>query len=405
VNIKESKITSLLNQNTSGNNRNYYILNTDGEAVLQNRWLDPGNQLPKSSVFLNDSRNTKRGYFFYPFNKRDYLVNYKKSAAAPNWIVVGMQPKDELLERLSSVKRTTIYVIAVFLLTIWFFSNKLTSALLRPLFKLSRLMRRVEENQLSVTFESKYNDEIAQVGFQFNRMMGEIKTLIEDVKLNEEGKRHAEIRALTAQMEPHFLYNTLNTIYCKSVMGENNDVNEMILALSQMFQLGLSGGKDLITLEDELSHVQQYCAIQQKCYEDLFEYHVVVEEEELLSIPVPKILLQPIVENSIQHGFEDRRAGGIVAVRVLLEKGMLHIVLEDNGKGMDVAKVEAGMARQTISKKGYALVNIRHRLQLYYGQEARMELSGEAGRGSRTDLWIPLQEGGLLTNGTTSSSN
>lgn len=130
----------------------------------------------------------------------------------------------------------------------WLISNQLTSVLLKPLFKLRRLMRRVEENQLSVVYESRYEDEVAQVGFQFNRMMSEIQALIADVKTKEEDKRHAEIRALTAQMEPHFLYNTLNTIYCKSVMGENDDVNEMILSLSQMFQLGLSGGKDMIPL-------------------------------------------------------------------------------------------------------------------------------------------------------------
>ncbi|WP_084146583.1 sensor histidine kinase [Paenibacillus wynnii] len=391
VNLRENKIASLLNENNSKNDRNYFILNKEGEDVVQNN--GPYHQkLPQNPEFLQESTNGSQGRFFYPIDGKDYLVNYKPSTAAPHWIVAGMQSKDQLLGQLKGVQRTMIYVIAIFLLTTWFFSNTLTAALLKPLFKLSRLMRRVEENQLSVSFESKYNDEIAQVGFQFNRMMNEIKNLIDDVRTNEEGKRHAEIRALTAQMEPHFLYNTLNTIYCKSVLGENDDVNEMILALSQMFQLGLSGGKDLIPLEDELSHVQQYCAIQQKCYEDLFEYKVIVEEDELLSFPIPKILLQPIVENSIQHGFTDRRTGGYITVRVSLEveRAMLHIVVEDNGKGMDIQKVEQGMAERTVSKKGYALVNIRHRLQLYYGDEARMKLSSEAGRGSRTDLWIPI---------------
>ncbi|MGN7764489.1 cache domain-containing sensor histidine kinase [Paenibacillus sp. 22594] len=397
VNLRENRIASLLGQGTAGKDRKYLLLNKEGETVVLTGWPAQGGP-PKEPEFLQDRTADSEGNFFYPFDGEDYLVNYKQSAVAPEWILAGMQSKDQLLGQLKGVQRTVLYVILVFLLTTWFFSNKLTAALLRPLFKLSRLMRRVEENQLSVSFESKYNDEIAQVGFQFNRMMTEIKTLIEDVRQKEKGKRHAEIRALTAQMEPHFLYNTLNTIYCKSVMGENEDVNEMILALSQMFQLGLGGGKDLITLEDELSHVQQYCAIQQKCYENLFEYRAETEEEELLSVPIPKILLQPIVENSIQHGFSDRRSGGWIHVRISLEQAMLHIVVEDNGKGMDTAKVELGMTERELSKKGYALVNIRHRLQLYYGEEARMELSGQAGVGSRTDLWIPLspqkEEGG-----------
>lgn len=278
------------------------------------------------------------------------------------------------------------------MLATWLISNKLTSVLLKPLFKLRRLMRRVEENQLSVVYESRYEDEIAQVGFQFNRMMSEIKTLITDVKAKEKDKRHAEIRALTAQMEPHFLYNTLNTIYCKSVMGENDDVNEMILSLSQMFQIGLSGGKDLIPLADELSHMRQYFAIQQRCYEGLFEYTVTVEEEALLSCLLPKIILQPVVENSIQHGFSDRTLGGRIDIRVGREQGLLHICITDNGRGLNAAQVKQGMARAPQSKKGYALFNIRHRLALYYGDKARMDVGGEPGKGSRTDLWIPSEE-------------
>ncbi|OMF87404.1 sensor histidine kinase [Paenibacillus sp. FSL R7-0273] len=393
VNIRENRLASLLGQNTAGNERQYMLLNTEGDEVVLS-----GLSRQPSRNFLPDSPAGGEGNFFYTFGGEEYLINYKRSSAAPDWTLAGLQSKDQLLGQLKGIQRTIVLVILIFLLTAWFFSNKLTAALLGPLFKLSRLMRRVEENQLGVTFESRYQDEIAQVGFQFNRMMAEIKALIQDVRKNEEGKRHAEIRALTAQMEPHFLYNTLNTIYCKSVMEENEDVNEMILSLSQMFQLGLGGGRDLIPLEDELSHVQQYCAIQQKCYEDLFDYRVFIEDEEVMKVPIPKILLQPVVENCIQHGFADRRSGGVITVSIKLEQALLHIAVEDNGKGMDAVKVEQGMAGREYSKKGYALVNIRHRLQLYYGDAARMELSGVAGEGSRTDLWIPLsplrEEGG-----------
>ncbi|SET89616.1 sensor histidine kinase [Paenibacillus sp. NFR01] len=392
VNIRESRIVSLLNQGGRQAGRNYFLLNGEGDAVVESNWPFR-DKFPWKPLLLTDGQADPPDRA-YAYDGKKYLVNYEKSEVARDWIVSGMQSKDQLLSKLKQVQRTTLYVIGAVLLTAWFFSNQLTSALLRPLFKLGRLMRRVEENQLGVTYESRYKDEIAQVGFQFNRMMAEIKALIADVKTKEEDKRHAEIRALTAQMEPHFLYNTLNTIYCKSVMGENDDVNEMILALSQMFQLGLSGGKDLIPLEDELSHLQQYCAIQQKCYEDLFEYTLTVEDDgELLSCPVPKIVLQPIVENSIQHGFSDRTSGGTIRVAVSREQDMLHIALRDNGKGIDRERLEQAMRREAPSKKGYALFNIRHRLQLYYGSGARMEISGEPGQGARTDLWIPMGGG------------
>lgn len=391
VNIKESRIDGLLNQGGEQPGRNYYLLSGEGDAVVESRWPFRG-RFPWKPVLADSGDEAAQQEHTYRYDGKEYLVNYKRSAASPDWIISGMQSRDQLLGKLQRVQRTTLYVIGVFLLTTWLISNQLTSALLKPLFKLRRLMRRVEENQLSVVYESRYDDEIAQVGFQFNRMMSEIKALIEDVKSKEEDKRHAEIRALTAQMEPHFLYNTLNTIYCKSVMGENDDVNEMILALSQMFQIGLSGGKDLISLEDELSHVRQYFAIQQKCYEDLFEYTVTVEDEELLACQIPKIMLQPVVENSIQHGFSDRSGGGRIDITVGREQGMLHISLADNGRGLDAASVKQGMNTAPLSKKGYALFNIRHRLMLYYGADARMEVDGEPGKGSRTDLWIPLWE-------------
>ncbi|KHL91417.1 histidine kinase [Paenibacillus sp. IHB B 3415] len=391
VNIKESRIDGLLNQGGERLGRNYYLLSGEGDAVVESRWPF-GGKFPWKPLLAANGEDGDQQNHSYRYDGKEYLVNYKRSAVSPDWIISGMQSRDQLLGKLQRVQRTTLYVIGVFLLTTWLISNQLTSALLKPLFKLRRLMRRVEENQLSVVYESRYEDEIAQVGFQFNRMMSEIKALIEDVKSKEEDKRQAEIRALTAQMEPHFLYNTLNTIYCKSVMGENDDVNEMILALSQMFQIGLSGGKDLISLEDELSHVRQYFAIQQKCYEDLFEYTVSVEDEQLLACQIPKIVLQPVVENSIQHGFSDRSGGGRIDIAVGREQGMLHISLADNGRGLDAASVKQGMNTAPLSKKGYALFNIRHRLALYYGADARMEIDGEPGKGSRTDLWIPLGE-------------
>lgn len=218
-------------------------------------------------------------------------------------------------------------------------------------------MKRVEENDLSVRFESVYKDEVSQVGFRFNRMLDEIKQLIEDVKNRERDKRKAEIKALSAQMDPHFFYNTLNTIYCKSVLGENDDVNEMILALSQMFQLSLSGGRDLITLGDELEHVRQYLAIQQRSYENLFVCEFEVEPE-LLTCLVPKIMIQPLVENCILHGFKDMTSGGDIQISACTEGDWLHITVEDNGHGLVPEKLIQGIVHPTTSKHGYALRNI-----------------------------------------------
>lgn len=391
VNVKERELMRLLGQSVSPGGRNYFFLNAEGEEVIPSEWYTR-HPMKKDAGFLRQVTE-RQGFFFHTWGKEPYLVNYTKLATDRDWMLFGVQSKAQLLEQVNGIKRTTVLVILGFLLTSWWLSNRLTALLLRPLFKLQGLMRKVEDNQLSVRYESRFQDEVAQVGFQFNRMLDEITRLIENVKRSETDKRRAELKALTAQMEPHFLYNTLNTIYCKSVLGENQDVNEMILALSQMFQLGLSGGKDMIPLEDELLHAQQYLAIQQKCYEGLFGYRVTVEDKWLLGCGVPKILIQPLVENSILHGFKDRRTGGEIVIEVKQEDQSLRIIVEDNGTGLDMAKIEAGLEKPVDPKKGYALRNIRNRLQLYFGSDAAMLLANKPEGGSRIELRIPQTEG------------
>lgn len=388
VNVNESGLIATLNRHAADGGDPYFIADANGEEVMRTDW-SAAHGLRRDEPFLRLASGGQ-GSFFYDFDKSEYLVNYSRSSVEPDWLLYGVQEKSELLSQMKGVQRTTLAYMGIFLLLAWLLSSRLTGLLLLPLFKLQRLMREVEDNRLDVRFASRSADEIAQVGHQFNRMLDEINRLIRDVRDSESSKRKAEMRALTSQMEPHFLYNTLNTIYCKSVLGENEDVNEMIMALSQMFQLGLSGGKDWNTLEDELSHVRQYCSIQQKCYEGLFEYEASCSDETLMGCPLPKILLQPIVENSIQHGFKDRSSGGRIRIKADREDGLLHLTIEDNGSGFDAEKVKQGMQLSRNAKKGYALVNIRERLRLFYGDDARMALSNAADGGARTDLWIPI---------------
>lgn len=392
VNVNESGLIGMVNQHSSNDDSDYFVIDSKGEEVIRTAWSSSHN-LMKDKPFLYKVSEGNHGSFFHHFDETDYLVNYTRSAVVKDWSLFGIQQKDKLLEQMNGVKRTTFYIMLFFLLLTWLLSTKLTAILLIPLFKLQRLMREVEDNRLNVRFASRSTDEVAQVGYQFNRMLDEINRLIDDVRLSESGKRKAEMRALTAQMEPHFLYNTLNTIYCKSVLGENDEVNEMILSLSQMFQLGLSGGKDWNTLEDELLHVEQYCLLQQKCYEGLFEYEVTLTDDSLLTCLLPKILLQPIVENSIQHGFKDISAGGRIHVRVYRQDQLLYLIIEDNGIGMDADKVRKGMLQPPVSKKGYALNNIVNRLNLFYGEAAGIELTSLPGKGSRTVIWMPIREG------------
>ncbi|RTE06835.1 cache domain-containing sensor histidine kinase [Paenibacillus whitsoniae] len=391
INVKEDDLRDLFMENLSAPNKRYYFVDSRGEDVnYANYGTDKA--LIQRKGFTDQMTEDRTGaYFFRDEAGKDYLVNYARLDVKDDWMIIGVQDKADLLAKLNGIKQVTTYVIIGFILVSLFIANNLTLLLLKPLFRLQKLMKRVEENDLNVRFESDYQDEVSQVGFRFNRMLDEIKQLIEDVKNRESDKRKAEIKALSAQMDPHFFYNTLNTIYCKSVLGENDDVNEMILALSTMFQLSLSGGRDLIPLSDEMDHVRQYLAIQQKSYEQLFICHITVEPE-LEACLVPKIMIQPLVENSILHGFKDRKSGGEIQITVSREGEWLRIAAEDNGEGLVPEKLQQSIAYPSKKKHGYALHNIFTRLGLYYGTRFRMEITNNDVGGARIEIWLPRYE-------------
>ncbi|AJY76891.1 sensor histidine kinase [Paenibacillus beijingensis] len=395
VNVKQADLVSLFMDNLTQTDKNYYFIDTSGDQVAVRDRNAQNNDFVTEPEFRRQLAIEAAGSFFYHHEGKQYLVNYSKLGVKEDWMIVGVQSKDKLLAQLNGIKRSTSYVIIGFVLLSLFISNRLTYVLLRPLVRLQKVMKRVADNDLTVRYESPYNDEVSQVGFRFNRMLDEIKQLIDDVKIRERDKRKAEIKALTAQMDPHFFYNTLNTIYCKSVLGENDDVNEMILALSQMFQLSLSGGRERIPLREELDHVRQYLAIQQKSYENLFVC-LIEADQTALECLVPKIMIQPLVENCILHGFSDRTSGGEIRIAVTADRRRLQIMVEDNGSGFDPVKVRAGMMNPPGGRHGYALNNIVQRLKLFYGDDDdKIKLDKNESGGSRITLQLPRQEGGM----------
>ncbi|GGD58054.1 sensor histidine kinase [Paenibacillus nasutitermitis] len=395
VNVKENDMYRLLADSsyTSETGLSYIFINEQGQEIVHSP-LYAATDANWRASFLERLHKEQSGYFFYTLNDKESLINYAPVEVGRNWILLGVQSKERLLAQVNGIKRSTLYALLGCLLLSLFVSNGLTKLLLKPLRKLHELMKQVEHNDLNVRFASPYRDEVAQVGFRFNRMLDEINRLIQDVTDGETQKRKAEIKALTAQMDPHFLYNTLNTIYCKSELGATDDVNDMILSLAHMFQLGLSNGRDWVTLEDELTHMKMYLAIQQKCYDTLFDYRIEIGSGVYLSSIVLKIMLQPLVENAIVHGFRNIENGGRIVIAIHTEAAQLVLSVKDNGCGMDVADVYRNMRYAATSKKGYALNNIAHRLQLYYGEQARMELSSTPGGGAEVVLRLPVTEGG-----------
>nr|WP_246132355.1 sensor histidine kinase [Paenibacillus hemerocallicola] len=336
------------------------------------------------------NRDQSTGYSSEELNGDTYLINYAR-LGINDWTILSIQSKADVLKDMNDVKWLILLLtVCCFIVTV-LVSDALTRYLLKPLLGLQRVMKRVEGNDLTARFESRSSDELAQVGNRFNRMLEQIVVLIEEVRQAETNKRSAEIKALSAQMDPHFLYNTLNTIYWKLKLGQVEPSQQMVVALSRLFQIGLNKGNEITTLDKELQHVRQYLELQAFCYESLFEYDIRVREAWLTDLPVPRIMLQPLVENSILHGFGGMESGGRITIEADgdMERQRWYITVKDNGRGMDETTVRS--LHRPEPERGYAIGNMFSRLRLYYGDEADVTIESGPDEGTTVRLSLPLK--------------
>ncbi|WP_260866744.1 sensor histidine kinase [Paenibacillus sp. Y412MC10] len=383
VNIREDGFRKLV-QGDTGTGASSFLLNAEGETVYPVK--EHLVQQATDSENLRDMMNRPEGSQSFELNGKSYLLNYAQLGIA-DWTMTTIQSQAGVLKDMVYVK----WLIAGIALTAFtvttLISGALTRYLLKPLQGLLKVMKRVENNDLSARFESGSGDELAQVGFRFNRMLEQIVVLIEEVTEAQTHKRSAEIKALSAQMDPHFLYNTLNTIYWKLNLKQVVPSQKMVMSLSRLFQLGLNNGQEITTLSKELEHVRRYLDLQSSCYEGLFSYEIHVRDPEMSSLSIPRILLQPLVENSILHGFRDLENGGRIEIEIAGDGERWTIAVRDNGRGMDETQVR-GLFWQE-SEKGYAVSNLIRRLQLYYGDSAEFHVDSAPGCGTVMRISLP----------------
>jgi two-component system sensor histidine kinase YesM len=275
---------------------------------------------------------------------------------------------------------------------------RISKSIYVPIKKLHDDTTTITRQDLEALVTDDNTDEITALGLSFNLMVGKIKELL-DAKIEEHEKlKKAELRALQAQINPHFLYNTLDTIIWMAEARRTDQVVELVRVLSRFFRITLSKGKDWITVREELEHVESYLAIQKVRYRDILDYRIDVPEA-LRDAMVLKLTLQPLVENALYHGIKNKRSGGTIVVRgCLLEGGLLQIQVEDNGIGMSrerLARIRALLDSaaddEGAAESGYGINNVNQRVKLYFGPEYGLAIESEDQRGTRVSLVVPLQ--------------
>ncbi|HVN53061.1 MAG TPA: sensor histidine kinase, partial [Anaerolineaceae bacterium] len=274
----------------------------------------------------------------------------------------------------------------------------ISASIYLPIKKLHDVTTTITKNDLQALLTRKNVDEITELGMSFNIMIGKIRVLLNDKMKEQENLKKAEMRVLQAQINPHFLYNTLDTIVWMAKASKTDEVIDIVRALSSFFRISLSKGRDWITIEEEIEHVRCYLTIQKMRYRDILDYKIEVDPE-ILNGTILKLTLQPLVENALYHGIKNKRNGGTITVRARRAGGNLVLIeILDDGVGFTpykLAKMQLAMDDEspddfTFKESGFGLENVNKRIKLYYGKQYGLSVQSRYTEGTCVTVTIPL---------------
>ncbi|WP_201002794.1 sensor histidine kinase [Paenibacillus glycanilyticus] len=301
----------------------------------------------------------------------------------PNLRVVGVFPVSHVVEKVSHSIRTMLVILTAALLLLSLLVYFVTVKLLSRMKPLLKAMKQVREGSLDVSVPVVWNDEFSQMALSFNHMTGRIHDLVEKVYKSELLEKEAELKALESQINPHFLYNTLATISWVSRKAKAPEVARISDSLAKFYRLVLNKGSSETLIANELDMVKAYLAIQKFRFEDRFDAVFEVDERVREYITV-KNILQPLIENALVHGIEPKRSHGTIIIKAYLEDGQVVLRIIDDGVGMPADRKRDVVEGNPVSSEGsgYAIANIRKRLQAYYGEHHQLELFSRTGIGT-----------------------
>lgn len=262
----------------------------------------------------------------------------------------------------------------------------------KPIKQLCNMTTKVGQGDFTVETKVDSIDEIGVLTDSFNNMTKEIGELVQEIKKEQSNLRLAEMKLLQEQITPHFLYNTLDTIIWLAEENKTKDVVTMVSSLSDFFRTGLSEGRDIIFIKDEVEHIVSYLQIQGVRYQDILEYEINVYDD-IKSYEIPKLTLQPLVENALYHGIKNKRGGGKILVECKKDKNndvLINVI--DTGKGMSKDKLENVLNNmyntKVENKKGYGLSNVCRRLKYYYGDDCDISIESSEKKGTKVSIII-----------------
>ena len=396
LNFKSTYIEKILEETRISENGYMMMISQDGRLGGEEK--EEKYQLSDSDIekiLGREEQNTI--YETTGENNKEKLFVYCDTLKMNGWTIVSVVPEKDLLSSMKEFLPVLIGVIAsLFLLATIFFMLS-AGRITKPIERLTNQVIEFQTNQ-DISFDAGENAgyEVQILSTGLTGLKNRVEELLNQVRKEQEEKTKLELLILQEQIKPHFLYNTLASIKQLISMEENEKAENMCEALSRFYRIGLSDGKDFITIKEEAEHVENYLLIQRYRYNTNFEYSINISER-ILDEKLLKLSLQPLVENAIYHGIKKKEEYGMIIISGYEKDDYIYLEVFDDGAGM--TKDQLAELKETVNKrelnentKHFGLSNVNHRLKLYFGEEARLEFESTEGMYTQVTMILPKGE-------------
>lgn len=388
VDMNFTGIEQLFKNVSLGKSGYLYLMNDDGEIIYH-----PRQQLIYSNLEEENNLAAARyedGSHVEWFKDTKRLVTVK-TVGYTGWKIIGVTPVVDITADYFQIRFFVIFILLFTILLLMVANSFVSSKIANPILELEKSVRELEQGHWDIPIAVGGSYEIRHLGEAIRSMAIQMRTLMDDIVAEQESKRISEFDALQSQINPHFLYNTLDSIVW---MVENERYQEaivMVTSLAGFFRIGLSKGRNIITIKDELNHARNYITIQHMRFRDKFTFRIEAQEE-VLPLATIKLIVQPLLENAVYHGMEFMDGDGEILVSAYVKENDLYIDIIDNGMGIPEEEVSHLLERDCTHRgkgSGIGLRNVHERIQLYFGEEYGLNIISEPDVGTTVRIHLP----------------
>ena len=385
-------LEEVLDEVTLGNGGYIYLMDSNGDIIWHPKFeLIASGRVKENNLVAAGYDDGSREEVFN--GTRQTVVT--KTVGYTGWKLVGVIKGTGISLNMLKTRLFIVFVILLIIFIVIIINSYISFRVTNPIRELEKSVKELEEGNLDADIYMGGSYEVQHLGKSVQDMKFRIKGLMQDIVNEHEEKRKSEFDSLQAQINPHFLYNTLDIIVWQIENEKQSEAVHTVTALARFFRLSLGKGKNIVTVKDEIDHVRNYLMIQHMRFKNKFDYEFDVAED-VLELPSLKLMLQPLVENAIYHGMEFMDGDGLIVVKAWREENELYLSVADNGLGMTEDKVEMILTGESTSGNGrgsgIGVKNVNERIKLYFGEAYGLTIDSEPDEGTTVIIHLPAKD-------------